>query len=97
MIMNAFVSRKNSREQVEEVLAKLKPIFAEIGVFPEEIDLDSHLEEDLSVDMVNDLPKILKLINHTFSITLDLKTVRSEVTAIDELIDLIIEEISLLN
>ena len=95
--MREVALRKNSREQVSEVLTKLQPIFAEVGVFPEEIDLDSHLEEDLSVDMINDLPKIVKLINHTFSISLDLKSVRSEVTSIDELIDLIIEEVSLLN
>lgn len=84
--------------EAQEVLKLIQPIFAEFsGVLPEEMDLTSDLEDDLSVDMLNELPKIVKTINHTFSIELDVKSIRSEVTTTEELIDLIIEEKALIS
>lgn len=98
MFKNASIKKSPAHSHVSntealEILARIQPIFAEVsGVDPEEMDLYSDLEEDLSVNMITDLPKIVKLINASFSISLDPKVVHDEITSVHELIDLIIEE-----
>lgn len=89
--MKHTLRSSKTNAQAQEILARIHPIFAEIsGV--EEMDLYSDLEDDLSVDMIGEFPRIINEINKTFSIYLDPKAVKKEVTSVEELIDLIIEE-----
>ncbi len=91
--MNTRISRHASEKEIEEIFVRLQPIFAKVGV--EEMEMYSDLEEDLSVNMATDFPQLIKDINREFSINLDVKATMSEVTVVAELVDLIIEEITL--
>lgn len=93
--MHVRTSRsKISDAEIQEIISRIHPIFAEVsGV--EEMDMYSDLEDDLSVNMATDFQTIIKKINAEFSINLNAKAIMHEVSIVAELVDLIIEEITL--
>lgn len=67
------------------IFEKLKHLLAEATVLePEEIEADSHFEDDLGMNLMEDFPRILALINSEFGIKLKIEEVLDELEEMDE-------------
>ncbi len=88
-------------QQHATILVKLQEIIAELtGIDPEEVQLDSHFEDDLDI-IVNDgnllnnpFYKIITRVNREFEIQLDRDTL-SGIEHIQDLISLVADEMEL--
>jgi acyl carrier protein len=67
------------------IFEKLKHLLAEAAVLePEEIEADSHFEDDLGMNIMEDFPRILALINGEFGIKLKIEEVLDELEEMGE-------------
>lgn len=67
------------------IFDKLRNLLAEATVLePEEIEEDSHFEDDLGMNIMEDFPRILALINSEFGIKLKIEEVLDELEEMGE-------------
>jgi len=64
-------------DQIRELLANFT------AHSPSEVFFDSHLEDDLGMDLELDLPRLLPIINQKFDIELELETLVEELEEAD--------------
>lgn len=80
----------------DPTMSRLQDIVAQIMITdPTELTLETYLEEDLSMDLEKDLPRIIARANQEFNIKVDSDEIIEEATTFGELLSIIEDEIEL--